>query len=143
MGPAYFPTILASLLAALGTASVIRSFIRAGLGPVTTIVMLLPATFSLPPVLSLIMLAGIYYRAQYGGSATAILVNLPGESSSVVTAIDVYQMARNGHAGEALATARSAPSSPARSPSCCSPWSHRGWPASRSSSARLSISRYW
>jgi putative tricarboxylic transport membrane protein len=76
-----------------------------GLGPVATIAMLLPATFSLPPVSSLIMLAGIYYGAQYGGSTTAILVNLPGESSSVVTAIDGYQMARQGHAGKALATA--------------------------------------
>jgi TctA family transporter len=76
-----------------------------GLGPVATIAMLLPATFSLPPVSSLIMLAGIYYGAQYGGSTTAILVNLPGESSSVVTAIDGYQMARKGQAGKALATA--------------------------------------
>jgi TctA family transporter len=76
-----------------------------GLGPVATIAMLLPATFGLPPVSSLIMLAGIYYGAQYGGSTTAILVNLPGESSSVVTAIDGYQMARQGHAGKALATA--------------------------------------
>ncbi|MRV73715.1 tripartite tricarboxylate transporter permease [Duganella sp. FT92W] len=76
-----------------------------GLGPVATIAMLLPATFGLPPISSLIMLAGIYYGAQYGGSTTAILVNLPGESSSVVTAIDGYQMARQGHAGKALATA--------------------------------------
>ena len=76
-----------------------------GLGPVATIAMLMPATFGLPPVSSLIMLSGIYYGAQYGGSTTAILVNLPGESSSVVTAIDGYQMARNGHAGKALATA--------------------------------------
>ncbi|MFC7514590.1 tripartite tricarboxylate transporter permease [Herbaspirillum sp. GCM10030257] len=76
-----------------------------GLGPVATIAMLLPITFSLPPVSSLIMLAGIYYGAQYGGSTTAILVNLPGESSSVVTALDGYQMARNGYAGKALATA--------------------------------------
>jgi TctA family transporter len=76
-----------------------------GLGPVATIAMLLPATFGLPPVSALIMLAGIYYGAQYGGSTTAILVNLPGESSSVVTAIDGYQMARQGHAGKALATA--------------------------------------
>jgi putative tricarboxylic transport membrane protein len=67
--------------------------------------MLLPATFSLQPISALIMLAGIYYGAQYGGSTTAILVNLPGESSSVVTAIDGYQMARQGHAGKALATA--------------------------------------
>ncbi|MGV3742093.1 MAG: tripartite tricarboxylate transporter permease [Burkholderiaceae bacterium] len=75
-----------------------------GLGPTATIAMLLPATFGLPPVSALIMLAGIYYGAQYGGSTTAILVNLPGESSSVVTAIDGYQMARNGNAGKALAT---------------------------------------
>ncbi len=76
-----------------------------GLGPVATIAMLLPITFGLPPVAALIMLAGIYYGAQYGGSTTAILVNLPGESSSVVTAIDGYQMARQGKAGRALATA--------------------------------------
>ncbi|HEV8255447.1 MAG TPA: tripartite tricarboxylate transporter permease [Casimicrobiaceae bacterium] len=76
-----------------------------GLGPVATIAMLLPVTFGLPPVSALIMLAGIYYGAQYGGSTTAILVNLPGESSSVVTALDGYQMARQGHAGKALATA--------------------------------------
>jgi TctA family transporter len=76
-----------------------------GLGPVATIAMLLPATFALPPIAALIMLAGIYYGAQYGGSTTAILVNLPGESSSVVTAIDGYQMARQGNAGKALATA--------------------------------------
>jgi putative tricarboxylic transport membrane protein len=76
-----------------------------GLGPVATIAMLLPATFGLPPISALIMLSGIYYGAQYGGSTTAILVNLPGESSSVVTAIDGYQMARQGHAGKALATA--------------------------------------
>ena len=67
-----------------------------GIGPVATIAMLLPATYALPPVSALIMLAGIYYGAQYGGSTTAILVNLPGESSSVVTVIDGYQMARQG-----------------------------------------------
>ncbi|MBK7082675.1 MAG: tripartite tricarboxylate transporter permease [Betaproteobacteria bacterium] len=76
-----------------------------GLGPVATIAMLLPVTFGLPPVSALIMLAGIFYGAQYGGSTTAILVNLPGESSSVVTALDGYQMARQGRAGTALATA--------------------------------------
>jgi putative tricarboxylic transport membrane protein len=74
-----------------------------GIGPLATIAMLLPATYALPPVAALIMLAGIYYGAQYGGSTTAILVNLPGESSSVVTVIDGYQMARNGRAGPALA----------------------------------------
>ena len=76
-----------------------------GIGPVATIAMLLPATYALPPVAALIMLAGIYYGAQYGGSTTAILVNLPGESSSVVTVIDGYQMARKGRAGPALAAA--------------------------------------
>jgi len=76
-----------------------------GIGPTATIAMLLPITFSLSPVGALIMLAGIYYGAQYGGSTTAILINLPGESSSAVTAIDGYQMARQGRAGPALATA--------------------------------------
>ncbi|MBP7002363.1 tripartite tricarboxylate transporter permease [Amaricoccus sp.] len=76
-----------------------------GIGPTATIAMLLPITFSFAPVTALIMLAGIYYGAQYGGSTTAILINLPGESSSAVTAIDGYQMARKGQAGPALATA--------------------------------------
>jgi putative tricarboxylic transport membrane protein len=76
-----------------------------GIGPVATIAMLLPATYALPPIAALIMLAGIYYGAQYGGSTTAILVNLPGEASSVVTALDGYKMARAGRAGPALATA--------------------------------------
>lgn len=76
-----------------------------GIGPVPTIAMLLPFTFSLSPVPALIMLAGIYYGAQYGGSTTAILVNMPGESSSVVTCLDGYQMARRGRAGAALAIA--------------------------------------
>src|ERR671925_1801386 len=65
-----------------------------GIGPVATIAMLLPATYALPPVSALIMLAGIYYGAQYGGSTTAILVNIPGESTAVVTCLDGYQMAR-------------------------------------------------
>ena len=76
-----------------------------GIGPVATIAMLLPVTYGLEPVSALIMLAGIYYGAQYGGSTTAILVNLPGEASSVVTVIDGYQMARKGRAGPALAAA--------------------------------------
>jgi TctA family transporter len=76
-----------------------------GVGPVATIAMLLPITFNLNPVSALIMLAGIYYGAQYGGSTTAILVNIPGESSSVVTCLDGYQMARQGRAGPALAIA--------------------------------------
>ncbi len=76
-----------------------------GIGPVATISMLLPITFKLEPTSSLIMLAGIYYGAQYGGSTTAILVNLPGEASSVVTCLDGYAMARKGRAGHALAVA--------------------------------------
>jgi TctA family transporter len=76
-----------------------------GLGPTATIAMLLPITFTLPPISALIMLAGIYYGSQYGGSTTSILVNLPGEASSVVTTLDGYQMARQGRAGVALATA--------------------------------------
>jgi len=73
-----------------------------GIGPVQTIAILLPTTFALPPVTALIMLAGIYYGAQYGGSTTSILVNVPGEASSVVTCLDGYQMALKGRAGAAL-----------------------------------------
>jgi Tripartite tricarboxylate transporter TctA family len=76
-----------------------------GLGPVATIAMLLPSIYALDATPALIMLAGIYYGAQYGGSTTAILINVPGESSSVVTAIDGYQMARKGRVGAALAAA--------------------------------------
>ena len=76
-----------------------------GVGPIATIAMLLPITYSLPPVGALIMLAGIYYGAQYGGSTTAILVNIPGEATSVVTVLDGHQMARQGRAGAALAIA--------------------------------------
>ncbi len=76
-----------------------------GIGPLATLAMLLPATFYLPPIPALIMLAGIYYGAQYGGSTTAILVNVPGESASVVTCLDGHQMARKGRAGAALAIA--------------------------------------
>src|SRR6266566_5397009 len=76
-----------------------------GIGPLGTIAILLPITFNVAPVGALIMLAGIYYGAQYGGSTTAILVNLPGETSAVVTCIDGYQMARQGRAGAALAVA--------------------------------------
>ena len=71
-----------------------------GLGPIATIAMLLPATYALPPIAALIMLAGIYYGSQYGGSTTAILLNIPGETSSVVTAIDGYQMRSEEHTSE-------------------------------------------
>src|SRR5512140_3097456 len=76
-----------------------------GIGPLATIAMLMPITFTVSPTAALIMLAGIYYGAQYGGSTTAILVNLPGEVSSVVTCLDGYQMARKGQAGKALGIA--------------------------------------
>jgi putative tricarboxylic transport membrane protein len=76
-----------------------------GIGPIPTIAMLLPITFGLDPLAALIMLAGIYYGAQYGGSTTSILVNMPGEASSIVTCLDGYQMARQGRAGPALVVA--------------------------------------
>src|SRR5882757_6511775 len=76
-----------------------------GIGPVTTVAMLLPISFTLQPESALILLAGIYYGAQYGGSTTAILVNIPGEASSVVTTIDGHQMALQGRAGPALGIA--------------------------------------
>src|SRR4051812_22466032 len=103
-----------------------------GLGPLATIAMLLPITYALPPEAALIMLAGIYYGAQYGGSTTAIVVNLPGESSSVVTTIDGYQMAKQGRAGVALSPAAigsffsrcvptPGPSAPAAAPASAAP----------------------
>src|SRR5512138_3036903 len=76
-----------------------------GLGPSATIAMLLPLTFKLDPTGAMIMLAGIYYGAKYGGSTTSILMNVPGESASVVTCVDGYQMARKGRAGPALGIA--------------------------------------
>lgn len=91
---AFFGAVLGTLIGVLP-----------GLGPVATIAMLLPSIYTLDATPALIMLAGIYYGAQYGGSTTAILINVPGESSSVVTAIDGYQMARQGRAGPALAAA--------------------------------------
>jgi putative tricarboxylic transport membrane protein len=93
------------LYALLGTLLGTLIGVLPGIGPVATIAMLLPTTYALEPVSALIMLAGIYYGAQYGGSTTAILVNMPGEAASVVTCLDGYQMARNGQAGAALATA--------------------------------------
>lgn len=94
LGYAFMGTFLGTLIGVLP-----------GLGPIATIAMLLPSMYTLEPTSALIMLAGIYYGAQYGGSTTAILINVPGESSSVVTALDGYQMARKGRAGAALATA--------------------------------------
>ncbi|MFM2185614.1 MAG: tripartite tricarboxylate transporter permease [Burkholderiaceae bacterium] len=94
LGYALFGAVLGTLIGVLP-----------GLGPVATIAMLLPSIYTLDATPALIMLAGIYYGAQYGGSTTAILINVPGESSSVVTALDGYQMARSGRAGPALAAA--------------------------------------
>src|SRR5262245_53587537 len=79
--------------------------VLSGLGPTATIPMLLPITFAWAPPSALIMPAGIYYGSQYGGSTTSIMVNRPGEAASVVTTLDAYQMARQGRAGVALATA--------------------------------------
>ncbi len=93
------------MFCALGTVLGTAIGVLPGLGPVATMALLLPVTYYLPPEAALIMLAGIYYGAQYGGSTTAILVNLPGEASSVVTTLDGYQMARQGRAGKALAIA--------------------------------------
>ncbi|HSR13177.1 MAG TPA: tripartite tricarboxylate transporter permease, partial [Thermodesulfobacteriota bacterium] len=76
-----------------------------GIGPVATISILLPSTFHLNPVTGVIMLAGIYYGAQYGGSTTSILLKIPGEASSVITVLDGYEMARQGRAGPALGIA--------------------------------------
>ena len=102
-GVAFTPTNLAYCFVGVLLGTLVG--VLPGLGPTATIAMLLPATFVLPPIAALIMLAGIYYGSQYGGSTTAILINLPGESASVVTAIDGYQMARQGRAGAALAAA--------------------------------------
>src|SRR3954462_920248 len=76
-----------------------------GIGTIATVAMLLPITFGLPPVGALIMLAGIYYGAQYGGSTTSILVNIPGEAGSIVTCLDGHAMAKQGRAGAALGVA--------------------------------------
>src|SRR5512136_1896552 len=76
-----------------------------GIGPMTGVALLIPLTFTLTPVSAIILMAGIYYGAMYGGSTTSILVNTPGESASVVTCIDGYQMAKQGRAGPALAAA--------------------------------------
>ena len=73
-----------------------------GVGPLAGTVLLIPATFGIPPTAAIIMMAGIYYGAMYGGSTTSILMNIPGEAASVVTCLDGYRMARNGRAGAAL-----------------------------------------
>src|ERR1044072_6914965 len=102
-GVAVTPTNL--MLCLIGTLVGTLIGVLPGIGPLATIAMLLPITFGLPPVGALIMLAGIYYGAQYGGSTTSILVNIPGEAGSVITALDGFQMAKQGRAGPALAIA--------------------------------------
>src|SRR4030042_829058 len=76
-----------------------------GIGPMTGVALLIPITFGMPPTSAIILMAGIYYGAMYGGSTTSILVNTPGESSSVVTCLDGHEMAKKGRAGQALAAA--------------------------------------
>jgi putative tricarboxylic transport membrane protein len=99
-GVAFAPMNLAFCLGGVLIGTLIG--VLPGIGPVTTITLLMPVTFGLPPETAIILLAGIFYGAQYGGSTTSILVNIPGEASSVVTCIDGYQMARRGRAGIAL-----------------------------------------
>jgi putative tricarboxylic transport membrane protein len=111
----FFSNLLTGLTVASTPINLIYCFIGAfvgtlvgvlpGIGPVGAMAILLPVTFGLPPVTAIIMLAGIFYGAMYGGSTTSILVNIPGESASVVTCLDGYQMARNGRAGAALGIA--------------------------------------
>ena len=85
-----------------------------GLGPLAGISMLLPVTFGLDAIIAIVLLAGVYYGSQYGGSTTSILMRIPGEAASVMTCIDGYAMTQSGRAGAALASRRSVRSSPAR-----------------------------
>ena len=113
-----------------------------GIGPALTIALLLPVTFNFEePTGAFIMFAGIYYGGMYGGSTTSILLNTPGESSSVATAIEGFQMAKRGRGARRWRPPRSARSWPARSGSCCSPSSPSRWPTSRSSCSRPTTSR--
>ena len=112
-----------------------------GVGPAVTVALLLPITTKVDASGALIMFAGVYYGAMYGGSTTSILLNTPGESATIVTAMEGNQMAKRGRAGPALATSASGPSWPARSPRSGSPSCRPWWWSSASSSARRSISR--
>src|SRR4051795_10599344 len=105
LGPASIPIPMNVIYCLLGALVGTLIGVLPGVGSVATIAMLLPITFGLPPVGALIMLAGIYYGAQYGGSTTSVLVNIPGEATSVITCLDGHQMARQGRAGPALAIA--------------------------------------
>src|SRR5215216_2877692 len=105
LGGASIPIPVNILLCLIGALVGTLVGVLPGIGTIATVAMLLPITFGLPPVGALIMLAGIYYGAQYGGSTTSILVNIPGEATSVVTTLDGFQMAKRGRAGPALAIA--------------------------------------
>ncbi len=111
-----------------------------GIGPTATIALLLPATFKLNPISAIIMLSGICYGAMYGGSTTSILLNIPGEASSVVTCFDGYQMAVRAGRAQPLGSPPSAPSSPAPLASSVLSCSRRRSPTSLSNSARRSTS---
>ena len=112
-----------------------------GIGPALTVALLLPVTFKLDPAGSLIMFAGIYYGGMYGGSTTSILLNTPGESASIVTALEGNKMARAGRGGPALATAAIGSFVAGTIATACSRWSRPGSSSSRSPSARRIISR--
>src|SRR5512137_249673 len=105
MGFSVAATPLNLLLALVGVFLGTVIGVLPGIGPMTGVALLIPLTFGLTPTSAIILMAGIYYGAMYGGSTTSILVNTPGESSSVVTCLDGYQMAKKGRAGPALATA--------------------------------------
>src|SRR5216117_4198320 len=105
LGGASIPIPVNILLCLIGALVGTLVGVLRGIGTIATVAMLLPITFGLQPVGALIMLAGIYYGAQYGGSTTSILVNIPGEATSVITCLDGHQMARQGRAGSALAIA--------------------------------------
>ncbi len=119
-----------------------------GLGPIAGIALLIPATFGLNATSAIIMLAGIYYGAMYGGSTTSILINVPGETASVMTCLDGYQMARKGRAGPALAICAIG-SFIAGSLAILGlvflapPWPRRPWPSARPSSSRSWSSASW
>ena len=111
-----------------------------GIGPAMTVALLLPITYNVSPSAAFIMFAGIFYGGMYGGSTTSILLNTPGESSSVITAIEGNKMAKAGRAAQALATAAIGRSSPAPSALCCWPPSR---PRSRDSRSRSARRRTW
>ena len=135
-------TLTNVLVCLLGVALGTTVGVLPGIGPTATIALLLPITFNFDPIASLIMLAGIYYGAQYGGSTTAILINIPGESSAAVTALDGHRWPSRGEPARPWPPRRSARSSRERWRPCWSPCSPRRWRPPRSSSARPSTSAW-